>query len=116
MPIVLSRVVSWLRKQGTALLWGLLGLLGVGAFLAVRRRLRALALADADSTVIEARAQVRELRATRAALAEDSVVRADEIALIDLSIDSHKSRIASVQKQHGLTAEEISSEFSKLGY
>jgi len=108
----------WLsiRKRARALIWAVLGLLGVGALLSLRRRRQALLLASADSTVIEARAKVRELRATRAALAEDSTARLDEIAQIDQSIESHKSRIAAVQKQHGLTAEEISAEFSKLGY
>lgn len=108
--------MSWLRKWGWPLLAALLSALGLGGVLAARRRKIALSRAENDATVIAARSRVQELRATRAVLLEQSTTRTEELADVNRAIEEHKSAIATVQASHGLGAQEIADEFSRLGY
>ena len=109
-------MLPWIKRHLSTLAGALLALFGVSALVALRRRKRALATAERDVAVIQARAKVDELRAVRAVLEADHTVRTEKLDQIDREIAEHKSQIATVQTQHGLTAEEISAEFSKLGY
>jgi hypothetical protein len=105
--------MGWLRKWGAWLIGALLGVSGVWA---LRRRRAALLAAENNATVIASRAHVSALRATRAVLQERSGARTNEIAAVDAAIEAHKSRIATVQASHGLSAQEIADEFSRHGY
>lgn len=80
------------------------------------RRSAKLVTALSDPRVQQAQDALKQLQDERTTIVQAAVVDDRAITRVDVKLEENKRELSSALTQHGLTSEEISNEFTKLGF
>ncbi len=114
----MDRFIAWVEKLKSSGRWkGLVGALAVLAAAAAAIRLaQRMKAANALPQVQEARAAIRTLEQEKASLWQQREVKQAEVEAIEDKIKEQKATLQTAYRQEGMSAQDISRAFMKLGY